>query len=422
MSHFQQLKQQFLSKLYAQQFQFYHGFYALKVEIAVDKPFCLLEWLSAQAAFPQCFWQARDDDVEIAALGTLRTFDNVTEAEQFARTQQLMLVGGKQFDGSTRFILPRLCLQKNGGKLIACCYFEQGDVAMLSEFLNDAFSTAATVGAMPPLQAVHSVNDFAQWQQKIELALQAIRAQALRKVVLANAQTFSFNQPLSAYALLQKSRAKNLGCYHFLWADDAQSVFIGSSPERLYRREQNALFTEALAGTAAVVEDSAQTEENARWLLNDKKNIRENQLVVEDIYLQLQHIIDDFSVAPREIKRLHNVQHLRRRIQATLQAEHGDADCLSNLHPTAAIAGLPRAEAFDFIQQYEGFSRTWYAGALGYISGAQAEFTVTLRSAMIKGGDMTVFAGAGIVDGSDAQSEWQEIGRKSQAMIGLFAN
>ena len=89
-------------------------------------------------------------------------------------------------------------------------------------------------------------------------------------------------------------------------------------------------------------------------------------------------------------KRLHNVQHLHRKIQAVLKPTISDSECLIRIHPTAAVVGLPRAKAKQFIAENEPFTRGWYVGA-------------------------------GIVQDSEPLSEWQEIERKSQALAKLLS-
>lgn len=127
------------------------------------------------------------------------------------------------------------------------------------------------------------------------------------------------------------------------------------------------------------------------------------------------------DVMPPEIIRLRKVQHLRRRIHAQLNRAN-DADCLHRLQPTAAVAGLPRNVARQFISENEPFSRGWYAGSAGYLSLKQTEFTVTLRSAWLEERQIHLYAGAGIVAGSDAEQEWQEINNKSAGLHTLLTN
>lgn len=384
----------------------------------------LLGWLKGQEVFPHFFWQSRDTALTFAAIGNVRRFDQLDEAQQFSLQSNFQLIGGLQFEGQCRFILPRCLFAKNAEKLTACLYLDADDFVQEYDICRrliqglDRISTLADTDN--PILSEHTASDFNHWEKNIEQAVTWISQQRLNKVVLANATTFTAENPISAYDLLSASQRKNLGCYHFLWSEDGQSTFIGSSPERLYLRQDRQFHTEALAGTVAVSDNLAETERNALWLLNDHKNIYENLLVVDDICSHLADCAEDITVGDAEIKRLHNVQHLRRQIQTVLAPQVTDADCLTRIHPTAAVAGLPRSIAKQFIRQNEPFERGWYAGTLGYFTPQSAEFCVTLRSALIEQNRITVYAGAGIVEESTAESEWAEIERKSLAIAGLL--
>ena len=155
------------------------------------------------------------------------------------------------------------------------------------------------------------------------------------------------------------------------------------------------------------------------WLLNDDKNQRENMLVVEDICQRLQHSTQTLEVLPAQVVRLRKVQHLRRCIWTELK-QADDEQCLHMLQPTAAVAGLPRQPAREFIQKVEPFNREWYAGSAGYLSPDQSEFCVALRSARVQDDSLRLYAGAGIVSGSDPEQEWQEIENKAAGLRSLL--
>lgn len=390
-----------------------------EVTLSTDEP-NLLAWLKGQNHFPQCLWQSRDEDRSFVALGAARAFDCLDAAQQFSERYGYTLVGGLTFEKKCHFILPRLLFAKNHHKLTACCYLGRQEAEEIAVFLSRIAPPALLVKREYNLLERHQAIDFPLWAANIERAISQIKTSELSKVVLANATTLGFEQELCPYDLLFTSQQKNLGCYHFLWSDNGESTFIGSSPERLYQRQGRTFYTEALAGTAAVTSDVEQTERNALWLLNDPKNRYENWLVVDDICSHLADCAADIQVGEAEIKRLPNVQHLRRFIQTRLAENVKDSDCLSRIHPTAAVAGLPRPIATEFIRQYEHFQRGWYAGALGYFSPESAEFCVALRSAVIKSNFVTLYAGAGIVEGSKPDEEWLEIERKSLAIGNLL--
>lgn len=419
MSVFTQLEQQLSEQL--SQLQSTQGWIQLTAEVNLSvEESLLLGWLKSQNQhFPHFFFEKRDENQTIAAIGAVKTFSSLEEAQVFVQSTSLSLIGGIQFEGICQFVLPRLMLVKNSQNLTAYLTLNLSEQAVdFTEFFTELNSTSLVQNYQ--ISAPQSACTFEQWKMNIKRAITQISMGDLRKVVLANATQLTFDNLISAYDLVEQSRAINLGCYHFLWAENAQNAFVGSTPERLYYRKGNQLFTEALAGTVAVSDNPIETEQNAQWLLNDAKNIYENQLVVEDIEEHLNAYVEAFEVHLPEIKRLHNVQHLRRRIEATLKADVLDQDCLRQIHPTAAVAGLPRAKAKQFIAQNEPFKRGWYAGTLGIFNPQEAEFCVTLRSAKIEHNQITLYAGAGIVKESEPVSEWQEIERKSQALSKLL--
>ncbi len=237
--------------------------------------------------------------------------------------------------------------------------------------------------------------------------------------MLARATDLQFSQPVNAAAVMASSRRLNLNCYHFFMAFSADSAFLGSSPERLYRRRDTALRTEALAGTVANHPEDHRAWQLGEWLMKDDKNQRENMLVVEDICQRLQGCTQTLDVLPPQVLRLRKVQHLRRCIWTELN-QADDTLCLMQLQPTAAVAGIPRELAREFIQQNEPFEREWYAGSAGYLSLRQSEFCVSLRSAKISANVVRLYAGAGIVRGSDPEQEWQEIDNKAAGLRTLL--
>lgn len=402
------------------------GLIMLQASVSLsDEHFPLLGWLKAQKnSYPHFFLQYRDTDQTVATIGTLKQFFSLDTAQAFIEKHNLPLIGGLQFEGNAHFILPQFTLVKNQQNMTACFYFDSDNyeqqAVVFKDFLAN-FEKVRELSLTPnTLKSLSAASNFEQWKNNIEKAVSSIKQAKFSKVVMANATTLNFEQTLCPYALLAKSQTTNLGCYHFLWAESEEVAFIGSTPERLYQRYEKQFSTEALAGTVAVTASETQTELNAQWLLSDPKNIYENQLVVDDIESNLKDCVSHFTVDKAKIKRLHNVQHLCRPIQATLSENISDSDCLRRIHPTAAVAGLPRQVAKLFIAENETFTRHWYAGTLGVISQQSAEFCVTLRSAIVARHNITLYAGAGIVEGSDPQSEWQEIKRKSQGIAKLL--
>lgn len=398
------------------------------IPFALNDAFDPLLWCSHQPVWPQFYWQQRNGDEELAALGAVKTFPSLVQANAFLQQQgrdDLRICGLNAFDPQRgMLILPRLEWRRLGGKatlrLTLCSDTSLNDDAHAArEFLHFLIAEQSLHAAMPSLLSEQHFPAWPQWRALVEQATQTIAGGQMDKVVLARATDLHFSAPLNAGAIVAASRRINLNCFHFLMAFSSQQAFFGATPERLWRRRGALLRTEALAGTAAGHDDDRQAQKLAEWLMNDDKNQRENMLVVEDICQRMQGETRVLDVLPPQVVRLRKVQHLRRCIWAELD-KPDDARCLHRLQPTAAVAGLPRQTALDFITRHEPFARDWYAGSAGYLSLAQSEFCVSLRSAKVEHDTLRLYAGAGIVSGSDPEQEWLEIENKAAGLRSLL--
>lgn len=140
--------------------------------------------------------------------------------------------------------------------------------------------------------------------------------------------------------------------------------------------------------------------------------------MVEDICQRLQADTLTLDVLPPQVLRLRKVQHLRRCIWTALN-KADDVICLHQLQPTAAVAGLPRDLARQFIARHEPFTREWYAGSAGYLFTTKRILRFPALS-KISGNVVRLYAGAGIVRGSDPEQEWQEIDNKAAGLRTLL--
>ncbi|WP_297207555.1 isochorismate synthase MenF [uncultured Pluralibacter sp.] len=400
------------------------GLRVFDISVPLKDDFDPLSWLSCQALYPQFYWLHRDENEEAAALGAVCHFDSLPEARAFLQQQarqDLRLWGLNAFSPERgQLFLPRLEWRRERAAVVLRLNLFSAtslhDDARLARAQLEALRPSVPLPALK-LTLTHERNlpEYEGWRNLIEQATQAIGRGELEKVVLARASDLQFNQPVNASAVMAASRRHNLNCYHFMMAFDPHRAFLGSTPERLWRRRDLELDTEALAGTVANHQDSRQAARLAEWLMQDDKNQRENLLVLEDICQRLRNDVSALEAAAPEIIRLRKVQHLRRAVRAVLNRAD-DGRCLIQLQPTAAVAGLPREKARRFIIDGEPFDREWYAGSAGYLSLANSEFCVALRSASVTDSTVRLYAGAGIVAGSDPQQEWQEIEHKAAGL------
>ncbi|MFJ7171969.1 isochorismate synthase MenF [Citrobacter freundii] len=399
------------------------------IPFPLNDAFDALGWLASQPVWPQFYWQQRNGDEEAAVLGAVAAFSSLESAQQFLHQHDnhpdLRIWGLNAFEPQRgNLLLPRLEWRRCAG--VASLRLHLYSDVSLREDAAHAIAFISSLAPVKPLPALR-LNltgeqhwpDKAGWIDLIKLATQTIAGEDLDKVVLARATDLQFSQPVNAAAVMASSRRLNLNCYHFLMAFSAECAFLGSSPERLWRRRDTALRTEALAGTVANHPEDHRAWQLGEWLMKDDKNQRENMLVVEDICQRLQGCTQTLDVLPPQVLRLRKVQHLRRCIWTELN-QADDTLCLMQLQPTAAVAGIPRELAREFIQQNEPFEREWYAGSAGYLSRRQSEFCVSLRSAKISANVVRLYAGAGIVRGSDPEQEWQEIDNKAAGLRTLL--
>ncbi|WP_370967870.1 isochorismate synthase MenF [Enterobacter wuhouensis] len=399
------------------------------VSFPLNDAFDPLAWLGAQQIYPQFYWQQRNGDEELAALGAVAHFEALSSASQFLQQQSAApdtrICGLNAFNPEQgNLFLPRLLWRRQGGaatlRLQLWSDSSLADDAIVAQAFLLQLGDASPIRplSVQVIQETHQPQKSA-WLRLIHQATDAIARGDFEKVVLARATDLQLNQSLNAVALMAASRALNLNCYHFCMVFDARSAFLGSTPERLWRRRGTLLRTEALAGTVAGHGDDSQAQKLGDWLMKDDKNQRENMLVVEDICERLQHHTRTLEVLPAQVVRLRKVQHLRRCIWTALK-QADDALCLHVLQPTAAVAGLPRQAAREFIDDVEPFDREWYAGSAGYLSPEQSEFCVALRSARVQDAQLRLYAGAGIVSGSDPEQEWQEVENKAAGLRSLL--
>lgn len=385
----------------------------------------LLNWLKAQTSYPQFYFHYRDQNKIIATIGNTRTFYDQQQACHFTQQEQQTLVGGVQFNGEAYFVLPKIFLQQEQNTIYAKLIIDlkknwDSEKQELLQLLEQFNQVKVTQTLAQNITFISQTNNQQAWCNWVEQALNAIEQGKFNKVVLANDSCYQSNIAINPYDFLAASEKYNKGCYHFLLAQNENETFLGSSPECLYQRNHQQLNTEALAGTAKYSENEQENQQQAHWLLNDEKNIYENALVAKDIAQNLSPYLENIYIGERTIKVLRKVQHLKRLIKVNLKNNVSDNDCLNAIHPTAAVAGLPKKQALKFLTENEHFSRRWYAGTLGILSKDEAEFCVTIRSAIIKNNHIQVFAGAGIVAGSIPLVEWQEIERKALGLISLL--
>jgi menaquinone-specific isochorismate synthase len=264
-----------------------------------------------------------------------------------------------------------------------------------------------------------SINDTNNFKVAVTSALESIRIHRLNKLVLAHAVDVTSKLPFQWIDSLHHLRKRYPDCYTFSTGNGKGQNFIGASPECLIRICDRQLNTDALAGSAPRGKTMTADADLANRLLNSSKERHEHQVVVDFIAQQLSHFgLKPQLLAAPKLRQLTNIQHLHTPIQADLPNHLHPLEILAQLHPTPAVAGIPRDFACEEIRRYEKFERSLYAAPLGWIdTQGNAEFVVGIRSALIDGHHARLYAGAGIVAGSDPNRELAEVKLKLQTLL-----
>ncbi len=333
-----------------------------------------LVWLKAQPIYPKVYWETPADGI-IAGAGQGAQGD--------------LVFGGRDF-------MPRR--YTTWGKFPSHAYFSPLKV----------MRGTSPIYVDPPVTLIKKRTDlpnYKTWEQNVKEVLES----PCEKVVLARATRFELAEPICPFSLLSSLKGKN----RFLFQFAPDTAFIGTSPETLYRRVERKVESAAIAGTRPL-------EVDAEELLASAKDQKEVALVREMIERELSPLCTRLEVGKQEVLKTPSLQHLHYPFTAALKGGVGDQELLKALHPTPAVGGTPREEALAAIARLEPFDRGWYAAPVGYISKEASHHLVAIRSALIQGSSITLFAGAGIVPGSHPESEWAELESKITHI--LYAN
>ncbi len=413
-----------------------------------------LTWLARQTADVKTYWCDRQGQFTVAGIGSIDTITGHVPIDYpiiFGQLRQKLsplfphvrYYGGIGFDrdlwldpswqlfGNYRFVMPRFEIWTDGTETFFACNFIANRLSpqwlqaldrILVELRQLDF-TQQEVAIDPPLQISRTDQpNWNEWQHNVNLALAKFSTLQLEKIVLARRSTLTFSTDLQPQLLLLLLQAQNQSSYHFCFQIDAHTAFIGTSPERLYARQNRVLKTEAIAGTRPRSHLADIDRQLGADLHDSLKDLHEHQLVVNNLRTILTELCHTVEIDPAAtILKLHKVQHLYTQCLGTLTADLTDAEILPKLHPTPAVGGFPRTQALALIRELEPFERGWYAAPVGWVGSDSVEFAVAIRSGLVDRDRLLLFAGAGIVAGSQAAAEWAEIESKIRHFTDLFA-
>jgi menaquinone-specific isochorismate synthase len=247
-----------------------------------------------------------------------------------------------------------------------------------------------------------------EWKARVSTAVNRIQSGALDKVVLARDFTGQSLSAIDPRPILKKLAAEYPSTWSF-----AVGGLVGATPELLLRLSRKMVTSRVLAGTISKTGDDERDLALAGSLARSSKDLEEHEYAVRSVADALEPFCTSTNVPESPyVLHLANVMHLATDVTGALaeKLSHVDAfTILEQLHPSAAVCGTPREQAAELIAEIEGMSRGRYAGPVGWIDAAgDGELGIALRCGQINGSSIRIFAGCGIVAGSDPAKELAE--------------
>jgi len=400
-----------------------------------------LAWLAAAPSENErWFWEVPEQGVSWVGLGVADSIDvggegRFTKASESARN----LFGFLQVNAPSEAPLPRLAVgfgfdnhpapgrwaPLGAGRLVlpTVQVLRQSESAWLTSVGSPAGPLPTEPAPDPiPLSDTEPANWASpagrnRYRHLVRTALEAIAAGDLSKAVPCRSLTVPGRPDIAS--LLATLRDTYPACTTFCVSRHS-ATFVGSTPESLAAVDGRKFDTAALAGSAPRSPLHEVDDAIGQGLLTSPKERSEHAVVVEaiDEALSALGVVSEHPIEP-SLLRLHGIQHLHTPIRAEIPSSLSLLEVVGALHPTPAVAGHPQARATQLRSEHEGFDRGWFAGPIGWIDASgNGEFRVALRSALIDDENTTLYAGAGVVPGSDPDRELLETDMKLQAMLG----
>ena len=331
-------------------------------------------------------------------------------------------IGALPFDPAApgHLVVPRRIFGRSGdrGWLTTVEPYDAGpDPVVLGPGRSDCQPPARSPCQLPDGFRLTPTMTHTEWREVVADAVERIEAGDLSKVVLARRIDIEANRPFVVSDVLERLAALYPSCMVY-----SVEGFVGASPELLIRRSGDVVESHPLAGTVARSGDTHGDELLVARLMDTPKIRHEHRVVVEAIAASLAPACASLDVPDRpSVLGLRNVSHLATPIAGRLRpAQHPPSalELAARIHPTPAVGGSPTDEAVRYLQKVEGFDRGRYAGPVGWVDArGDGCFALGIRCAEVAGPTARIYAGNGIVAGSDSADELAETQLKLQALL-----
>ncbi|MBN1685897.1 MAG: chorismate-binding protein [Spirochaetales bacterium] len=285
--------------------------------------------------------------------------------------------------------------------------------------LNDLdFTYLAPETQHHPAEIINEGIDREEFLKGVEKVRQEIiRGNLLQGVLSRRIYVKSSILPLEAYKNL---RSTNPSPYLF-YLNFGEYQLFGSSPEVHVKVKEGVGYIHPLAGTRRRGRTSEEDKALERELLSDEKERAEHLMLVDLARNDLGRICKPGSVRVDElmgVERYSHVMHIFSRVRGDLKPGQTGVDAVRATFPAGTVSGAPKIRAIETIDAIETEPRRFYAGLVGYLEpDGSLDTCITIRSALKKGDNLVLQAGAGIVYDSDPVKEYEETNQKLRALL-----
>lgn len=261
---------------------------------------------------------------------------------------------------------------------------------------------------------VSEETDKERYTQAFERFITPLQKKHFQKLVLSRSSTKHINDDFSPLAAFVRACNNYPRMMIYLCHTPVSGTWVGSTPEILLSGHGKEWHTVALAGTMPMQNEVMPMD----W---DKKNQDEQGYVADYIRRIIKKFGNKMNEKGPYTARAGQLVHLKTDFYFLLKNTDNIGNLLQELHPTPAVCGLPKEDAFRFILENKGYDRSYYSGFIGWLdTEGHTDLYVNLRCMEIKPGETTLYAGGGILASSEIESEWTETGDKMNTMKSIL--
>ncbi|RIL83640.1 isochorismate synthase [Staphylococcus cohnii] len=423
-----------------------HTWVSVEAKLDYELEPTLLFHLTEDCAGDRFYFKKNDNETSFFGYHAITRFKNDFENKQSifrewekykndielihpnSEKHHLKICGGFQFSthksgdelrefGINHFVLPEVLVTMEEGQSFIT-YTVEADKFEMDAFLAIIDKlTQKDVQPSDEIGEIKRIDDIYkdEWRDLVKDTIDILDEN--KKIVLARKRLIMFDKNINIPYILNRAMQGEHNSYLFV-LESKDSVFFSQTPEQLMEVKDDVLSTKAVAGTIKRTHRDDIDKANIDAFLNDKKNLNEHHFVVKSILNDIKPYVEQikFNKKPQILTNDH-LYHLYTKIEGHL-IQNSYIGLLDNLHPTPALGGYPKEEAISYIENNEFGTRGLYGAPVGYIDMYDnCEFIVAIRSMLIKKNQATLFAGCGIVQNSDADSEVEETAVKFNPMM-----